>query len=513
MEENDKILESISGHLAQLTNAWQEMWANAANRETINSFIDLGKTLVQIVDTVGVLPSSLAAAYVYFNLIKKGAENGGIINGIKIWIKGLTQVEGKLGNVASEFISAGSAIKGGFSAALPIIGGVATAIAVVGTLIYAFVEHQKQVQKELVDSVRKTNEEWKNQKQTLSDYASQYEELKTKLDTENLSEQETLEVKQQIYDIQKQITDQYDKHISNIDLINGELNEQLNIINSISKAEADRIWNSAKYQKGFEIAKKAMTTESDYSLSQAFDIDNIKTAEDKALSDLVKQYTESRKPSRDSGSLSPYRVISGTPIEAEEQINELIEQIEKLQQQNPNNEKFQKRAEEVISYLNTHIDTITKIREDNEASYFEGLPIELMATKGAQDYQIYTNYQSAVSNLESAYISGDTKQINKAREAYEEATKAKNEFLQVPANNEFSALFDSINTSVIDTKNKTEDASKSVKKSLQMDKEITRFDEYRQQKEVANNYKKRLFSGIKKKQRNKKMLLNHGENL
>ena len=191
MEENDKILESISGHLAQLTNAWQEMWANAANRETINSFIDLGKTLVQIVDTVGVLPSSLAAAYVYFNLIKKGAENGGIINGIKIWIKGLTQVEGKLGNVASEFISAGSAIKGGFSAALPIIGGVATAIAVVETLIYAFVQHQKQVRQELIDTARKTGEEWQTQKQTLSDYASQYEELKTKLDTGNLSEQET----------------------------------------------------------------------------------------------------------------------------------------------------------------------------------------------------------------------------------------------------------------------------------------------------------------------------------
>ena len=495
MKENDKYLQSISGHLSQLTNQWQEMWANAANREIINYFIDLGKALLQVIDFFGVLPSTIVGAMVYFNLIKKAAEDKSIIKGIGAWIKGLAEAQAETGGLAYELV----ALKKWLGGIIPILGGVGTAIGLVLLTAHAAVEHQKQVQKELVDSVRATNEEWQSQKQTLSDYASQYEELKTKLDTGNLSEQETLEVKQQIYDIQKQITEQYGTNAGKIDLINGKLREQLNIISGISEAEANRIWNSAKYQKGFEIAKKAMTTESDYSLSQAFDINNIKTDEDKALSELVKQYTESRKPSRDSGSFSPYRVISGTPIEAEKQINELIEQIEKLQEQNPNNEKFQKRAEEVISYLNTHIDTITKIREDNEASYFEGLPIELMATKGAQNYKTYTDYQSAVSNLESAYISGDTKQINKAREAYEEATKAKDEFLRLPENNEYSMLFDQIDTSVVDTKNKTEDATKAIKKSLQTGKEIesdlSRFDEYRQEKIKADNYIKTALKG------------------
>ena len=488
MRENDKYLESISGHLSQLTNQWQEMWANAANREIINFFIDLGKVLLKVIDLFGVLPSTIVGVVGYLTLIKKTAEDESIIKAIGVWIKELAVAEGEAGGLATTLVSVGSAMKKAFGTVIPILGGVGTAIGLVLLTANAVIEHQKQIQQELVDSVKKTNEEWNNQKQTLSDYASQYEELKTKLDTGGLSEQETLEIKQQIYDIQKQITEQYDKHISNIDLINGELNEQLNIISSISKAEADRIWNGAKYQRGFEIAKEAMTTESDYSLSQAFDINNTKTSEDKALSELVKQYTESRKYKRGSKSFGSYRVISGTPIEAEEKINELIEQVEELQKQNPNNEKFQQRTEELISFLSTHLDTITEIRENNEASYFEGLPIELIATRGAEDYQIYTDYQSAVSNLESAYASGDTKQIKKAREAYEEATKAKNEFLKVPNNTEFSLLFDNINTSIIDTKNKTEDASKAVKEALQMDKEISRFDEYRQQKKQADEY-------------------------
>lgn len=493
MEENEKYMNSINGHIAQLQNAYQQMWANSMNRDTINYFIDLGKSILQVVDNVGLL----GTAFISITGVKSivGYQNGKgfayeIIKGSKNAIKALAQTDGAMGSLASTTISAGQAIKRSFSAAIPIIGGVGTAIALVAIGINAFIQHQKQVRQELVDTARKTGEEWQTQKQTLSDYASQYEELKTKLDTGNLSEQETLQTKQEIYNIQKQITEQYGENAGKIDLVNGKLREQLDIISNISQVEANKIWNSADYQKGFEIAKKAMTTESDYSLGEAFDINDIKTNEDKALADLLKQYGELRKPSRDSGSLSPYRVISGTPIEAEEKINELIEQIETLQKQNPNNEQFQKRTDDLLTYLNTYIDTITKIRQENESVYFEGLPIKLMATGGAQDYNVYSNYQSSVSDLESAYISGDTKKINEAREAFEEATKAKDEFLKVPSNNQYSMLFDNIDTSIIDAKNRTEDATKAIKNSLQMGKEISRLEDYNQQKQQADNYVK-----------------------
>jgi len=491
MEENEKYMNSINGHIAQLQNAYQQMWANSMNRDTVNFFIDLGKAIVQVVDNVGLLGTAFTAIVGVRSIV--GYQNGKgfayeLIKGSKEAIKALAKQENLMGSLASTGISAGKAIGGSFSAAIPMIMGVGTAIGIIGTLIHAFIKHQEQVRKELVDSARKTGEEWQTQRQSLSDYASQYEELKTKLDTGNLSEQETLQTKQEIYNIQKQITEQYGENAGKIDLVNGKLREQLDIISNISQVEANKIWNSADYQKGFDAAKKAMTTESDYSLSQVFDINNSKTSEDKQLSDLVKKYTQSRKPSRDSGSLSPYYVISGTPIEAEEKINELIEQIETLQKQNPNNEQFQKRADDLLTYLNTHIDTITKIRQENESVYFEGLPIKLMATGGAQDYNVYSNYRSSVSDLESAYISGDTKKINEARDAFEEATKAKDEFLKVPSNNQYSMLFDNIDTSIIDAKNRTEDATKALKNALQLGNDLSRFDEYEREKQISDNY-------------------------
>ena len=457
MQENEKYIESISGHLAQLTNQWQEMWANAANREIINFFIDIGKNLLSIANTLGVIPTSLALIALYLNVIKKGSEGKSLTKTIKGILVGLSDMEGKAGEAGAALLSLGSGLKTSFSAIIPILGGVATAIGIVGTAAYAYYQHQKQVQKELVNSAKTANSEWQQQKQTLSEYSSQYEELKNKLDTGNLSEQETIEIKQKIYDIQKQITDQYGNTANKIDLINGELNEQLLLIDNISQAEADRIWYSDDYQKGFELAKKAMTTESEYALSMALDFENYKTPEDKALSHIIQKYTQERNYGRDSGQIGTYRAIVGNPVEADERMLKMMEEIEKLQEQNPYNKDLQKRAENVTSFLKQYRDDIGKIRQDNESAYLEGLPIELLATRAYKDYEVYSDYQSSVSNLEDAYITGDTQKINEARKAFDEATKAKNDFLEVGDNGQFALLFDKIDTSLINTKNRFRD--------------------------------------------------------
>ena len=59
LEENKKYLESVQGHLDQLTNKWQEMWTNALNRDANNFFIDFGTKVLDIIDHIGVLKSSI----------------------------------------------------------------------------------------------------------------------------------------------------------------------------------------------------------------------------------------------------------------------------------------------------------------------------------------------------------------------------------------------------------------------------------------------------------------------
>lgn len=58
LEENQKYLDSISGHLDQLKNKWQEVWSSTAGRDSVNMVLDLAKGLLDIVDTIGLLPTA-----------------------------------------------------------------------------------------------------------------------------------------------------------------------------------------------------------------------------------------------------------------------------------------------------------------------------------------------------------------------------------------------------------------------------------------------------------------------
>ena len=57
IKENEKYKESIQGHLDELTNKWQEVWDSAIDEGVINFFIDLGTSVLELVDNFGLLQS------------------------------------------------------------------------------------------------------------------------------------------------------------------------------------------------------------------------------------------------------------------------------------------------------------------------------------------------------------------------------------------------------------------------------------------------------------------------
>ena len=480
MEENEKYMNSINGHIAQLQNAYQQLWANSINRDTVNYFIDLGKAILKVVDDVGLL----GTAFVTITGVKSivGYQNGKgfayeLIKGSKKVIENLAKQEGALGSLASTAVSAGQAMGGAFSSAIPIIGGVATTIGLVAAGINAFIQYQKRMRKELLDSANSTGNNWQEQKQSLSDYASQYEELKEKLTSGNLSEQETIEIKQQIYDIQKQITEQYGHNAEGIDLVNGKLQDQLNIINDISQAEASRIWNSEKYQEGFTIAEEEILNPKQlkvYADGATKEVQNI-------LSSILEYNTESSG----NGSTISYFNTSGDIYKNKQQLQDAIAQIEQLQKRIPQEEG--KSFDGILTQLRRNIDKVDEVIKENESTYLDGLQIKLSA-KNQKGYSIFENYQSSVSDLENAYISGDTKKIDEARKAFEEATIAKDKFLNIPSNNQFSLLFDNIDTSLIKTKNQIYDATEAIEKAKEINTELDRINDYKQQKKQADAF-------------------------
>lgn len=61
MSENEKYLDSIQGRIDQFTNAVQTMWNNALGSNIIKMIVSLGTELIKLVDTLGLIPSALAA--------------------------------------------------------------------------------------------------------------------------------------------------------------------------------------------------------------------------------------------------------------------------------------------------------------------------------------------------------------------------------------------------------------------------------------------------------------------
>lgn len=69
--ENEKWMDSIAGKSEKLTNAMQALWNDTLNSDMIKWFLDAALGAVELVDTIGMLPSVLAGVLIYFTAFKK----------------------------------------------------------------------------------------------------------------------------------------------------------------------------------------------------------------------------------------------------------------------------------------------------------------------------------------------------------------------------------------------------------------------------------------------------------
>ena len=85
LEENQKQLDSISGHLDQLKNKWQQVWAGTASRNQVNFVLDGLKGVLDIVNKIGLVPSALMAGFGLKGAANKIQGKQGILSGLFGW--------------------------------------------------------------------------------------------------------------------------------------------------------------------------------------------------------------------------------------------------------------------------------------------------------------------------------------------------------------------------------------------------------------------------------------------
>lgn len=258
--ENEKYLDSIQGKIDQFNNALQTMWMNGISSDFVKSIVDFGTELIKIVDTLGLIPSILAAiaviglfkgttpilkqigtalSEIIIESVKTGKSIGEIAKETKIF--GEISV-GSFAKVKEGLKSIGAFIK-----ANPYVAVIA-AIITVGTAAVSIYKQVKQAETEAAESALQHAQTIQESNSTLDGYKAKIDTLRDSLDKGNLSEEEAYNARKELISIQDELVSKYDNEVKGINLVTGAIDDQIAKLDELKAKQASE-WIAENSQK------------------------------------------------------------------------------------------------------------------------------------------------------------------------------------------------------------------------------------------------------------------------
>ena len=350
---------------------------------------------------------------------------------------GLATAEGAA--TASTF-SLGAAFKGLYRTlvANPIVL-ISTALTVG---VAAWNAYNQSVEKTIQRATESTKA-WKESNNTLSEQIAKYKELKEKLNSGTLSQSEEYDIRQQILDIQMQITDQYGTQATNIDLVNGSLQTQLSLLQQISSENAKKTLNENREE--YKNAKEQMTKDRKYILGNTRAINQNSLRKD--IENIVKSFEKEGIYLKETGDGSGTKTIffDGDASQADESINGLINKIEELKSKYTDEDSIN-----VLDYISNqsaqYLKQNKEILDKNQENYRTFLQMDMLSKGTGKDSiaDVFNRYAEAVEKYNEALSSGDKDGINKARSDFSAMSDEVDKLLSKSENSSFKTLFDDV---------------------------------------------------------------------
>lgn len=444
--------DSIQASLDKFHVAFQELSYDLINSDTIKGVVDLGTAIIKILDAliehIGVLGTALTGLGIakIFSTAVNGAKNvSDLSTAFSLFFDAIKGGSGKLeafnlllGEVGAGASGAGSALGGLFSSlggflASPagLVAGVVAAAVAGGAIIY---NSYKKRQEELQKQATATTEKWTDDKSTIEDYKARYTELNDQLEKGNLTEQERIGIKQQLLDLQNEISAKYGADANQLDLINGLYQTQLGLISQISEKEATR--NIRNNREAYENSVKEMTKDRTYTLNS-----------NGSESNLMKQveWIYQRAGFKDNGDLT--FDFTGNVTEADESINQVIDGLERLRETASETEK--EFIDGVIASATDLLNKNNEILDKNQDNYNAYREQKLYADGYGDEL---AEYSRRVQEYNNALFSEDSEKINEAKTQLDEYKGTVKEITD--AHSEYGDFFDEVANSVNTTTEK-----------------------------------------------------------
>ena len=263
----DTYLNSIEAKTKSLQAAFEGLSSNLISRDTINGILEATQALIEFLDKTNLVKGALA-----------GIAVGGALKGFSLISAGIVKATADITSFGDAAKKAFSALKANPIAVISTVVGLATA---------AWSSYNQAIENAIQKAKDVTNA-WDESNTSLNEQISKYKELKSQLDSGTLTPDEEYSTRQQILDIQTQITNQYGEQAEGVNLVNGSLEQQLALLQQIAAENALTELN--KNMDSYKNVAQQMEKERSYQIGAASFINDNAVAKD--IYDLAKEYED-----------------------------------------------------------------------------------------------------------------------------------------------------------------------------------------------------------------------------
>lgn len=345
------------------------------------------------------------------------------------------------GTATASTLSLGTAMKGLYSTLL------ANPLFLVGAAVTVGVsawQSYKQSVEDAISSAKEAGQRFQDNFSSLHDQISTVQELKTALASGTLSEEEAYQAKSQLLDIQNQLTDSYGSQASNIDLVNGELEKQVELMNQLAVQDAKEYLN--KNEKAINKAEDEMTKNRQYDLGSMV-LDNSEFG--KEIKSIVSECSNIGLSQNSNGEWEIS--FSGDASKADEELNSFMSKIRELRDEAEESGKNTTLLDSIIEQSSDALSANKEIIDEYQEIYKTSLQSD-MISKGFGDNKpatVLDEYTKAIDAYNKALASGDTSKIDKTKASFDDVQASVDGVLKKYP--EYQTLFDDVENSLNET--------------------------------------------------------------
>ena len=442
----DTYLNSIEAKTKSLQAAFEGLSSNLISRDTINGILEATQALIEFLDKTNLVKGALA-----------GIAVGGALKGFSLISAGIVKATADITSFGDAAKKAFSTLKANPIAVISTVVGLATA---------AWSSYNQAIENAIQKAKDVTNA-WDESNTSLNEQISKYKELKSQLDSGTLTPDEEYSTRQQILDIQTQITNQYGEQAEGVNLVNGSLEQQLALLQQIAAENALTELN--KNMDSYKNVAQQMEKERSYQIGAASFINDNAVAKD--IYDLAKEYEDLGITLKDVSDLSGLEdgtsfeiYFDGDATQADKVISDFMNRVSELKKKYQDDVGAISFIDDSNYYASDALKKNQEILDDYQESYNKFLQMD-MISRGTEEGSVadtYYKYADAVSAYNEALASGDSDSINKARVDLNELNSEVDTLLAQGDNDKFTSLFDEVGDSLDEASIKLNDFNEAL---------------------------------------------------